>query len=142
MSGGEGRRPRRRPALSINISPLIDVVFILLVFVVLTARFVEREQLEVRVPQSEAGRPAASEEPLHVLLRRDGTLLVEDRPIEAARLPEVLRAARAGHPSLLLIADEGAALQGAVDVLSAASAAGFEKTAIATRPVEESAGPR
>lgn len=129
-------RRRSRPILAINISPLIDVIFILLIFVVLTARFVERQQLEVQVPVSEAGTPQAPEGPLTVVLDKHGRLFINDRPVEAARLPAVLQAARGGHDSLLLIADEGAALQGAVDVLTAAGEAGFDKTAIATRPVD------
>ncbi len=120
--------------LAINISPLIDVVFILLVFVVLTARFVEREQLEVQVPISQAGLPQAPEGPLTVVLTRQGELSIEGRPIEEARLRAIFTAARANHDSLLLVADEGAALQLAVTVLTEAGEAGFEKTAIATRP--------
>ena len=47
---------RKRGIPALNLSPLIDVIFILLIFVVLVARFVDQERIDVTLPSAEAGR--------------------------------------------------------------------------------------
>jgi len=127
-------RPPRRP-LDVPLSPLIDVVFILLVFVLMAARFSEDEELTVRPPASTASKPLdRTDETLVVVLEADGTLRIRGEAVPPERLSSVLAAARATHPVLVVRGDAAVPLQGAVDVLSAAAAAGFDQVGVVTRP--------
>lgn len=126
------------PKPEVMLSPLVDVVFILLVFVVLVARFVEREEIGIKLPVSAAGN-AASTAPLAITLGLDGSIRVAGRDIGEAELQAVLAAARGDHSAAVVIADAEVPFQRAVDAITAARLAGFEAVAVATRPPE--AGP-
>ena len=127
------RRPT--PPIRLNLSPLIDVVFILLIFVVLIARFVDQERIDVTLPSAAAGRPAEVDA-LEIVLKPGEVLRVGGVVVDEAELDEVLRRARARHDRAVLIADGESSLQRAVDVISTAKLAGFDQIAVATRPPE------
>jgi biopolymer transport protein ExbD len=58
LQATEGWRPyRRRKALELGITPLIDIVFLLLLFFMLTSRFVLQEGIEVQLPETERRIP-------------------------------------------------------------------------------------
>ncbi|MFT4625118.1 MAG: biopolymer transport protein ExbD [Myxococcota bacterium] len=124
-----------RPIPQLNLSPLIDVIFILLIFVVLVARFVDQERLDVTLPSAGAGRPAEIDA-LWVVVTEDGVIGIEDQIVPREELEEHLRTARRRYGRAVLMADEGTDLQIAVDVLSMAKMVGFEGVALATRPPE------
>ena len=68
---------RRRP---ISLTPLIDVVFILLMFFMLTSTFTRWKAVDLRLPI--AGSDASSEQPQALLLRTDGSLSLGGRPFQ------------------------------------------------------------
>ncbi len=74
---------RRKPAIGIRMTPMIDVIFLLLTFFVLTAKFQEPEQLlPISVSGAQALTPPAAQEPLpiHVKAAPDGCVIrVGDR---------------------------------------------------------------
>jgi biopolymer transport protein ExbD len=119
-----------------NLAPLIDVIFILLVFVVLAARFSDQERLDVDVPSAAAGR-SGEVDALFVEITAEGETLLEGRRLAGPDLLDVLRERRRRYQRLLVVAEREVALQRAVDVISAGKLAGFEAVAIATRPPEE-----
>ena len=121
------------PKPEVMLSPLVDVVFILLVFIVLVARFVDREEIGIKLPVSAAGT-AASASPLAVTLGLDGSVQVGGRDIGEAELEAVLAAARGDHSAAVVIADADVPFQRAVDAITAARLAGFQAVAVATRP--------
>lgn len=123
--------PRVESDVRINLSPLIDVIFILLIFVFLVARFIDQERLDLQVPTSTEG---VKEQRLALVLYldRDGGLRFEGAPLARERLPEVLRARRPAYDDMLLIVDRGLPVQAAVDILSVARASGYEKVGLAT----------
>ncbi len=128
-------RRRAQRDIRLNIAPLIDVIFILLIFVVLVARFVDQERLDVTVPSAEAGRPAEIDA-LLITVAEDGRIMIEEQLVSDERLADVLAAARPRFGRAVLVADEATKLQAAVDVISTAKLAGFEAVAVATRPPE------
>lgn len=128
---------KRRP-VELNLSPLIDVIFILVIFIVLVARFIDQNQLDIDVPESKVGRPATLEA-LVIHVTDDGSVFVGDHVVDDDRLEAVLTPLRSQHDRVLLMADGKIALQKAVDVLTAARAAGFERVSLATEP--KKAGP-
>ena len=65
-----------------------------------------------------------------------GELMVEDRLVTRAELPQALRSARSRFNRAVLVADESAKVQFAVDVISAAKLEGYTGVAVATRQPE------
>jgi biopolymer transport protein ExbD len=74
-----GRARRKRP--SIDISPLIDVVFQLLLFYAVTTQFVSDERLKLELPEAKTAEQHVAERPkiAEVLITEDGKVLVGDR---------------------------------------------------------------
>ena len=135
MPFDRGRRQRRGPSLT----PLIDVVFLLLVFFMLASRF-ERESflpLTVSVRSDAAGTSLASE-PLRVEIDEIGRTRIDGRQVDQAALAEeVSRAVRAGR-ELVIRPAAAAPLQPVVDVLATSRSAGalgvgLERVAETTR---------
>ena len=121
----------RRAAPRVNLSALIDVAFILVIFIVLTATYREDRDLSVELPQS--GRVAQNEaKGLTVTVLADGRMEIEGDVMERSEVFEVLQALRKQHDSVVLMADRKAAVEAAVQVLADARAAGFAPAAIAT----------
>lgn len=127
--------PRKRAAVTLNLSPLIDVIFILLIFVVLVARFVDQERLDVTLPSADAGR-AAEIQALRVTITRAGDILVEGDRVARDDLADRLEAERGSFDRAVVLADRDGAVQDAVFVLSTAKLAGFRGVALATRPTD------
>lgn len=117
----------------LNLSPLIDVIFILLIFVVLVARFVDQERIDVTLPSAEAGRPAELQA-LEISMTADGDVWVDGAQVPRDALYETFAVHRRGFERAVLIADQEANLQDAVEVISSAKLAGFEAVSLATRP--------
>lgn len=115
------RRPRRRAAISLT--PLIDVVFILLVFFMLASSFLDWRT--VRVEAAEAGAGPASEGALLVGVSADG-LSLGGRPVAEADLRDRLKSLLAEDPArrVTLRPAPGTPLQATVDALDLLAAAG------------------
>lgn len=86
-------RPKRRDAPEINLAPLIDVVFLLLIFFMATTTFKEGNRLGIELPRAE-GDPAALAEHERVTLGidRHGAFVIDGRPLADHR-PRGLRRA-------------------------------------------------
>jgi len=129
------RRPGRVPSPppAVMLSPLIDVVFLLLVFIVLVARFVDREALQLELPVSAAGETSGAG-PAVVTLAPDGRVLVGDEVVPTERLSAVLAELADRHTAVVIVAAADAELQRAIDAITAAKRAGYRSVAVATRP--------
>src|SRR5690606_3200533 len=88
--GGAMKLPaRQRPPIQLNLAPLVDVIFILLIFVVLVAKFADQERLDVTLPSAAAGR-TAEVDALMIEVSRDGVIAVQGHVIDPADLEEVV----------------------------------------------------
>ena len=123
--------PRRRPLPQINLSALIDIAFILVIFIVLAASFQRVRSLDVDLPRAD-GRTVPPEEALVVRIPREGPLEVGDARVPIDELAAAFADARATHGSVVLMADRDADVERAVRVLGDAQAAGFQSVSIAT----------
>ncbi len=124
----EGRRPIEP---TINLSALIDIVFILVIFVVLAANFQRLRGLEVNLPRVEGGE-SLKNTLVVVTVPRDGPIQIQDKTVETERIKDELVHLRREHDRLVLRSDGEAAFERAVRVLSDARIAGFEAVSIAT----------
>lgn len=130
------RKPRE--PVDINLAPLIDVVFILLLFFVVTTTFTRETQLKVDLPEAVSGTPPeVMKTPLEILVGVDGSFALNGKSLsknDLASLMEALRLESGGDKSLsvMLSADGQAPHQAVVTAMDAASKLGFAHLRITT----------
>jgi biopolymer transport protein ExbD len=91
------RSPVSQPLSEINMTPLIDVMLVLLVIFIVTAPLIG-SSLKLELPRSDAAGPAAAPVVLRVALDADGQLFVDDEPVARERLVQRAREAAARDP--------------------------------------------
>ena len=124
----------------IQITPLIDVVFLILVAFIYTSMFLtQKVGLPIDLPQAKEAT-AQAKKALTLTMTADGALYLNQQPIRLESLASALSAARAANPDVVLYlgADHRARLGSLVEVLDIARAAGIGGLTIAT----ERAAPR
>ena len=132
--------PRRRPEASIELTPLIDVVFLLLIFFMVSTSFVREARITVDLPEA-AGDALEAEAPLALAIDASGGYAVNGRALadgEVATLVGALQplAGPEGASRLLIAADASAAHRAVVRAMDAARRAGIARIDIATRTPE------
>jgi TolR protein len=123
------------PALSdINVTPLVDVVLVLLIIFMVTAPMMSRG-IDVRLPRTEAGTDA-TEDRLVVTVDRDSTVYLNDRPVNLALLTDRLKSEiqRTGSDFVFLRADHDVPYGRVMSVMDQIKKAGAEKVGMVTRP--------
>jgi len=130
-AGGGGRRRRygrgRRGALSeINVTPLVDVMLVLLIVFMISAPLLT-VGVPVELPKTEAGAMRDQTEPLTVSIRADGGLYVQDQNVPFAALSPRLKAMAGGATSrpIYVRADGRATYAVVAQVMAALSTSGF-----------------
>lgn len=124
---------RRRISHVPNLTPLIDVVFLLLVFFMLTSHFVREETIAIDLPEAESGAADDSEH-LMVTLDAAGRILLHDHFVETVDLENRLRQELSLRPDKVvrIRGDRAATLGLTVTVLDAARKAGANAVDIVT----------
>ncbi|MEW5876644.1 MAG: biopolymer transporter ExbD [Acidobacteriota bacterium] len=133
-------RPRSR-APRIDISPLIDVVFQLLLFYAVTTQFVTPERLKLQLPEARTAEAAKTTKPqeAEILVTSAGEILVANRVVSEERLEAEIRALLKGQPerSVTIRGDKGAPYGTVMKVLDAARLAGTQHiNLVAAKPAE------
>lgn len=138
------RKPREN--VEINLASLIDVVFILLLFFVVTTTFTRETQLKVDLPEAASGTPPEQTElkQLEVLIAADGSYSLNARALLKSDLDSLMAAIHkesGGDNSLPLIisADAQTPHQAVITAMDAAGKLGFAHLRITT--VEAQAAP-
>jgi biopolymer transport protein ExbD len=125
-------RGRRGGIVGINVTPMVDVMLVLLVIMMVSATYIVSRALKVELPKS-ASSDEASQGPLMVTLTADHKLYVNQEPVESdAALVAIFQKARSasGEPSLVVSADGGALHRWVVHVIDLAKQQGITKFAI------------
>jgi biopolymer transport protein ExbD len=139
--GGFGRSARADLVTGVNVTPLVDVMLVLLVIFIVTASFVVNPSIPLELPRA----ASASETPPDVLalvVTRDGTLYVDGRPAQVTELPAAVAAARArlgGGRTLtaFVSADVQAPYGRFAEVVDRLRVEGVTDIALDTRPAAE-----
>jgi len=118
------RTPRRRIG-ELNLTPLIDILFILIIFFMLTTSFMRIESLEIILPSS-AGKAVDSDNTVHLFVYANGTLALGKRRISQAELGESLARILEKGPGtkIMLLTADGVTTQQLVGVMDRVSIAG------------------
>jgi biopolymer transport protein ExbD len=123
----------RRSEPEISLSALVDVLFILVVFVMLAANFEQARAIDLTLPAGGALPEPTKEQPVVVTVPARGPVRVDQREVASDQLETHLRELRAQKSRLVLSADRGLPLERATEILSMAQNAGFTAVSIATR---------
>ena len=127
------------PAL--NLTPLVDVLFLLLIFFLVGTRFTENENsFEVELPRAAAAPQPLTGRPdeLVVNVGPEGQLTLLGEPLGADRLRERLAEAAAIYPDQVVVirGDGAGAYQHVVTVMDAVNRAGLSNLSLAVTPAE------
>jgi len=131
---------RRGPgqALMINVTSLIDVLFVLLLFLVVSTTFKEQAAVNLTLPRS-SSTDAAPEGPAVVVLTAGGETYLNDRRLPEAELRLALRQLQAatGEDRLVLRADAHSQHGDVVRLIDDARASGFTKVSLSAQRDEK-----
>jgi biopolymer transport protein ExbD len=123
--------PVRSKTNGLNLTPLIDIVFLLLIFFLLTTHFIEEDGIGVRLP-SAASVTTRDRNEVAVAITREGELFVEGRRLELAALEDQLRTIVKDDTTVIIRGDRDVSLQLAVSVMETAKKAGAQRLVVAT----------
>jgi biopolymer transport protein ExbD len=125
---------RRRSSQVLNLTPLIDIVFLLLVFFMLTAHFIEDQAIDIQLPEAQSSQPSDEDDTVEVALLPNGEILVDKRPAALDNLEETLRGAlhTPGKRFVRLRGDQNAFFGTGIKIIDAARNAGAESLDILT----------
>ncbi|AIR91585.1 ExbD/TolR family protein [Pseudomonas cremoricolorata] len=133
------RRNRQRENVDINLASLIDVVFVLLLFFVVTTTFTRENQLRVELPESVSATaaPAGQERLVEITISAEGVYSVNNNLLpksDLATLTEAVQRASGGDNTLplLISADGKTPHQAVVTAMDAAGKLGFSQLRMTT----------
>jgi biopolymer transport protein TolR len=135
---GRGRRGRRRGLLSeINVTPFVDVMLVLLIVFMVTAPLLTAG-IKVELPKTDARALPADKEPLTVTVLTDGSVFLQETPVEVTELLARLEAiAEAGYEQRIFIRGDAQADYGRIaQVMAVMSAAGYTNLGLVTDPLQ------
>lgn len=135
-------RKAKRADPRVDITPLIDVVLLLVIFFMLTTTFVGAPAIKVNLPTSSAKEISKERKEVKVTITKDGKLYVDRAaggtgdPITLKELGKLLnKVARENRDTMVIVrADENTTHGNVVAVMDVAKNAGLNKLAIATKP--------
>ena len=137
MGMGVGRRghgKRRAPMAEINVTPLVDVMLVLLIIFMVTAPLLVAG-VPIDLPESRAGALDQESEPVQVAIDGQGAITVDDAPVADSELPRVLAGIAAQpQPSegrrIYLRADKGLDYGRVMGVMGELNRAGLNRVAL------------
>jgi biopolymer transport protein ExbD len=138
MSGIVFRKPRARKQVDLNVTSLVDVLFLLLIFFTLTSTFKRAGEINLKLPKSttaEHSAAGANQQPVDLVLTEKGTLFLDGSPTTFEALAPKLRSAHDRQPDrqVMIEAEERVGHGQVVRLLDAVRTAGFTGVGIGVR---------
>ena len=129
-----GQRRRRAPMAEINVTPMVDVMLVLLIIFMVTAPLLVAG-VPVDLPDSKAGALDQEQQPVQISLDASGATFIDDSPVPDAelgpRLAQIAATATGeGGPRVFLRADQGLDYGRVMRVMGELNAAGLRKVAL------------
>ena len=125
---------RERAAAEVHLAPMIDMVFILLIFFLVTTTFTRETGVDVRRPRA-ATATALDDRSLRVGIDAEGRAFVDQRRIDLFALRALVERRVQATPdlSIVLVADESTDTGALIAVMDECRTAGAERIAVASR---------
>ncbi|MEZ5560746.1 MAG: biopolymer transporter ExbD [Pseudomonadales bacterium] len=135
-------RRRRREDAGVDLTPLIDVVFLLLIFFMVSTTFIRETQLKIDLPEASGELQEIDQDVVEITVDRRGDYAVNDRLLVNAELQTLIRALQevidehGPATRVVITADANAAHQAVVRAMDAAGKVGLTRISITTRQPE------
>ena len=131
---GAGRRGRRSPMAEINVTPMVDVMLVLLIIFMVTAPLLTAG-VQVDLPESRAAALEQDQEPVAISIDPSGQVYIDDAPVAdgalGARLQQLASGSRQeGGPRIFLRADRGLDYGRVMAVMGEINRAGLRRMAL------------
>ncbi|MBK6959368.1 MAG: biopolymer transporter ExbD [Nitrosomonas sp.] len=119
---------------TIDMAPLIDIVFILLIFFMVTTTFVKDMKLELERPKASSSS-AASSKAIRLFIDRHGDTYLDGEPVRLWLIQSKLRdlLSTASSKVILVVTDEGVPAGKLIEVIDQARLSGAESVGVATK---------
>jgi biopolymer transport protein TolR len=135
---GSGRRGRRTPMAEINVTPMVDVMLVLLIIFMVTAPLLV-SGVQVDVPETKAEALDQAQEPVALSIDAEGAIFIGDDPVSTADLPARLARIAAGSqeeggPRVFLRADRSLDYGLVMQVMGEMNRAGLRRIAMVGSP--------
>ncbi len=139
-SGGGGRRGSRRgggrggPISEINVTPLVDVMLVLLIIFMVAAPMMT-SGVPIDLPQTQAGALNAQTQPITISIKADGQVFLQETQINVTEIADKLKAiATTGYNERIFVRGDGKAPYGVIaDVMSRIQEAGYKNIGLVTQ---------
>lgn len=127
-------RRKQRESPLVDLTPMIDVVFLLLIFFMISTTFVETSGLSIKLPEASTTIAEQDQKEVKIYLSKQGVITVEKQEMTVEALQAHLKSfgQRSSDMTFLLLADKEALHGRVVELMDSAKNAGFGKLAIAT----------
>ncbi len=127
-----GRRSHRQEEAQVDLTPMLDIVFIMLIFFIVTSTFVRESGIEVDKPQA-TNVVSQKDVGIFIAVTADNDVYIDKKMVDIERVQAALEAMLLdkAENSLVIQADERAFSGTVIQVMDAAKGAGIEKIAIA-----------
>ncbi|MGL4396308.1 MAG: protein TolR [Hyphomicrobium sp.] len=134
---GRGRRGRHAPMSEINVTPMVDVMLVLLIIFMVAAPLLQ-VGVPIELPQAKGKQLEAKHEPLAISVQQNGDLFIGETPVKLEEIADKLKAiAKNGYDEPIFVrGDKGVTYGIIMRVMGRISAGGFKKVSLVTE-VEE-----
>ena len=141
--GGQVRRDRRRthrPMSEINVTPMVDVMLVLLIIFMVTAPLLT-VGVNVDLPKTKASVISGQDEPLTVTVDGEGRIYLQETELDLEALAPRLIAITSNNPDvrIFLRCDKTIQYGRVMEVMGTVNGAGFNKVALITEPLKSGA---
>ena len=135
-------RSHKKEELDVNVTPLIDVVFLLLIFFMVSTTFERQSEIEVTLPEAAIDTPISDEAAIEVTVNAQGTYFINGQRVlntQIATLKQAMIKVANGRedPLIIVSADANTTHQSVVNVMDAARQLGFVHLSFATSQTSE-----
>lgn len=136
-------RRQKSQQIDVNLTPLIDVVFLLLIFFMVSTSFTKETHLSLDLPEAKGDQVEQQEEALEIVIDSKGQYILNDQNLvnnKPATLVSALHKLSGGNTNMLLTitADAKASHQSVVTAMDVAGQMGFVKLTLTTKkPVDD-----
>ncbi len=129
------RTPQAKPFSEINVTPLVDVMLVLLVIFILTAPLLT-SAIRLDLPQSQASQAGEAPESITLSLTTTGEIFINDKPFSMAELPNALQQVAIQKPQVevQLRADQAVPYGQVLNLMGLAQQAGLTRIGFVTAP--------
>lgn len=137
-SGRASRRSRQKPFSEINVTPMVDVMLVLLIIFMVTAPLLT-SGVQVDLPKTQSAPIQGQDEPLVITVQANGRVFIQKTPVVIDELSAKLRAI-AGEKKdtrIFVRGDKDVDYGRIMQVVGAINAGGFTKVALITEPPPE-----